>query len=316
MATNMYVFASFNRPDNKTDTISRAVRILSFKFTKDVYTPYTQLSAVFSTETTAFTHFGLPSEYSKVIFYVDSYPVHVGIIDSFKIVKENGMEKGIVTSRGFTSLLLENQLKPGLYQNISVNNLMELYNIPEVDYEKSSSQRDVFVDTSHSSVWDVLVSLSYMIHGSYPYIKGQNKVMMTAGSPEKRLEFDETTLLGYGTEMNTKKLVSSFHMANPDGEYGEYDYENPSANTYITRNVYENFDKRFLYDKEKVVPFYKALSTQGFMRNFCIYNGYKREDLYDTVSFGNVKNGVIKSIKITGDRTGIRTELSIFEENL
>lgn len=315
MGTNMTVFATFRRPDNKTNTISRAVRILSFKFTKDAYTPYTQLSAVFSTETTAFTPFGSPSEYSEVIFYVDSYPVHEGIIDSFKIIKENGIEKGIVKSRGFTSLLLDNQLKPGLYMNVSIDKLMNnYYTLPKVTHEQSTSENYIFVRNG-SSMWDALVSLSYKVHGTYPYIKETNKVMMTAGTPQKNLVFDDDTLLNYGSEMKTFRIVSDFHMSDIDDTYDKYSYNNPeAAEKKIVRHRYFDLDRRFLYSPEQALLFRNALAMRGWKRKFCTYNGYQKEDLYDTVSFGDVQNGIIKSISITGDRNGVKTELSVYED--
>ncbi len=308
----MTAFAIFMRPDG---TESRPFMIFSFRFTKDAYTPYTQLSAVFSTETTAFTPFGSPSEYSEVIFYVDSYPVHHGIIDSFKIVKENGIEKGIVTSRGFTSLLLENQLKPGLYTNISIDKLMnDYYTLPNVTHEESTSENYIFVKNG-SSMWDALVSLSYKLYGIYPHIKGQNKVMLTAGTPEKNLVFDETTLLNYGSEMKTVRIASDFHMADIDDTYDKYSYNNPeAAEKEIVRHRYFDLDRRFLYEPEQALLFRNAMAMRGWKRKFCTYNGYKREDLYDTVSFGDVQNGLIKSITITGDRNGIKTELSVYED--
>lgn len=312
MGTNMTVFASFKRPDN---TISRTARIISFKFTKDAYTPYTQLSAVFSTETSVFTPFGSPSEYSEIIFYIDSYVVHHGIIDSFKIIKENGMKKGIVTSRGFTSLLLENQLKPGLYMNISIDKLINgYYTLPNVTHQESTSENYIFVKNG-SSMWDALVSLSYKVHGTYPYIKRANQVMMTSETPEKNLVFYDSTLLNYGSEIKTTRLVSDFHMADIDDTYDKYSYNNPEvAGKQIVRHRYFDLDRRFLYSPEQALFFRNSMAMRGWKRKFCTYNGYKREDLYDTVSFGDVQNGIIKSITVTGDRNGIKTELSVYED--
>lgn len=308
----MVVFASFERRDH---TISRAVKILSFKFTKEAYTPYTQLSAVFSTETTAFTPFGSPSEYSEVVFYIDSHIVHHGIIDSLQIVKENGIEKGIVKSRGFTSLLLDNQLKPGLYMNVSVNSLIHnYYTLPQVESEESTSENYIFVKDG-SSMWDALVSLAYKVHGTYPYIKGTNKVMLTALSPEKSLTFSDDKLLNSGSEVNTTHFVSDFHMADIDDTYDNYSYNSPEVtDRKIVRHRYFDLDRRFLYSPEQALYFRDAIAMRGWKRKFCTYSGYNYEDLYDTVSFGDVQNGVIKSIEVTGDRSGIFTELSVYED--
>ncbi len=308
----MTAFAIFMRPDN---TESRAFKVLSFRFTKDAYTPYTQLSAVFSTETTVFTPFTSPYEYSDVIFYVDTYPVHHGIIDSFRITTENGFSKGTVKSRGFTSMLLDNQLKPGLYTKISIDKLInDYYTLPNVTHERSTSENYIYVKTG-SSMWDALVSLSYKVYGTYPYIKGLNKVMMTSGTPEKNLVFYDSTLLDYGVELNTVRLVSDFHMADVDDTYDKYSYSNSeTSDKKIVRHRYFDLDRRFLYSPEQALYFRNAIAMRGWKRKFCTYSGYKREDLFDTVSFGDVQNGIIKSILITGDRDGIKTELSVYED--
>lgn len=308
----MNAFAIFVRPDH---TESRAFRVLNFRFTKDAYIPYTQLSATFSAETTSFTPFGLPSEYSYVLFFVDSVLIHNGIIDNFRLTTENGMYKGTVKSRGFTSLLLDNQLEPGLYSKVSINKLMnDYYKIPNVTHEESTEENYIFVKNG-SSMWDALVSLSYKIHGTYPYIKDENKVMMTAGTPEKNLIFDENTLLNYGAEMKTTRLVSDFHMSDIDDTYNKFSYSNLEVNEKnIVRHRYFDLDRRFLYDPEQALHFRNAVAMRGWKRKFCTYNGYNFEDLYDTVTFGDVQNGIIKSILITGDRDGIQTELSVYED--
>lgn len=308
----MLAFAIFMRPDR---TESRAFRLFNFRFTKDAYIPYTQLSAAFSTETDYFTPFGSPSEYSYVLFYINSILVHNGIIDDFKITAENGITRGTVKSRGFTSLLLDNQLEPGLYTKTSIDKLInDYYTIPNVTHEASTEESYIFVKNG-SSMWDALVSLSYKIHGTYPYIKDENKVMMTVGEPEKNLVFDENTLLNYGSEMKTTRLVSDFHMSDLDDTYDKFSYNNPEVNAKnIVRHRYFDLDRRFLYAPEQALYFRNAVAMRGWKRKFCTYSGYKFEDLYDTVSFGDVQNGIIKSILITGDGDGIRTELSVYED--
>lgn len=306
------VYATFIRPDGTT---SRAVRVLSFKFIKEAYTPYTQLSAVFSTKTTAFTPFGSPSEYSEVTFFIESCIVHHGIIDSFKIIKKDGVTEGVLKSRGFTSLLLENQLKPGLYTNISIDKLMnDYYTIPNVTHEGSTSENYIFVRNG-SSMWDALVSLAYKVHGTYPHIKGTNKVVMIPETSERSLVFNDNKIVGCGSEIKTTRLVSDFHMADIDDTYDQFSYNNPTAaEKKIVRHRYFDLDRRFLYSPEQALCFRDAVAMRGWKRKFCIYGGYNGEDLYDTVSFGDVQNGIIKSISITGDKNGIFTELSVYED--
>lgn len=300
----------FSRPDG---TYGHSLSVLNFTFTKDAYTPYTQVSASFLIDNGTFSY--APEEYSEVTFYVNSCQVHRGIIDSFSIIRDHTAIRGVVRSRGFTSMLLDNQLKPGLYTNISINNLIDdYYTLYNVTHEKSNDKSYIYVK-SGSSMWDAIVNLSYKLYGTYPHIQGPNKVMMTKGSPARHVTFDDNTLISCGAEINTRRIASHFHMADVDDTYGNFEYVNQDAiDRNITRHRYFDLDRRFLYDPESAVIFRDAMASRGMCRKICTYSGYKKEDLYDTVSFEDVTDGIITSIKITGDRSGVQTELSIYND--
>lgn len=305
-------FLLFRRPDN---TESRASVIFNFQFVKEAYTPYTKMNAVFAVEENPFIPLSSPYEYSEVLLNISGCNVHHGIIDSFKIVTEHGVKKGIITSRGFTSLLLDNQLEPGLYMNISIDKLIdEYYQLPYVTHEKGETENYIYVKRG-TSMWDAVVSLSYKLYNTYPYINGQNKIMLMTGTPERELVFNDDSLLNYGAEVNTRRLVSDFHMEDTDGIYGKFGFHNSQAEEKnIVRNKYFDLDRRFLYEPEKASEFRNNIAMRSWKRTFCTYSGYSNEDLYDTVSFGNIVNRRIKSIKITGDRKGIQTELSVYDD--
>lgn len=305
-------FLIFRRPDGNE---SRASVIFNFQFTKEAYTPYTKMNAVFAVAENTFIPFGSPYEYSEVFLNIGGYNVHHGIIDSFKIITEHGVKKGIITSRSFTSLLLDNQLEPGLYMNISIDKLIdEYYHLPYVIHEKGETENYIYVKRG-TSMWDAVVSLAYKLYNTYPYINGQNKIMLMAGTPEKELVFNDDNLLNYGAEVNTRRLVSDFHMEDVDGTYGKFGFHNLQAKERnIVRNKYFDLDRRFLYEPEKASEFRNDIAMRGWKRTFCTYSGYNNEDLYDTVSFGDIVKGRIKSIKVTGDRKGIQTELSVYDD--
>lgn len=294
---------------------SRALCVFSFQFTKEAYTPYTKVSASFAVTENTFSPLVSPSAYSEVIFNIETYNIHYGIIDSFSITTENGVKTGVITSRGFTSMLLDNQLAPGLYTNISIDKLIdEYYRFPDVTHEKGETENYIYVKRG-TSMWDAAVSLAYKLYGTYPYVKGRNKIMLTVGNPSKELTFDDSTLLNYGAEINTRRLVSDFHMEDVDGTYGKFEFHNAEAETKnIVRNRYFELDKRFLYGPEKALEFRNDIAMRGWKRTFCTYSGYSGEDLYDTVSFGDTVGGRIKCIKITGDKKGIQTELSVYDD--
>lgn len=305
------VSAIFVKPDG---TESKTTRILKFSFQKESYMPYTELSMTFSANQALFNSFDSPFDYSYVMFYLDDECVHKGIIDDFKLTDESGVKIGILKSRGFTSLLLDNHYEPGLHMNISIDNLIDCYNLPFVEHEQSTDTSYIYVKPN-SSMWDAVVNLSYKLYGTYPYIKGQNMVKMTIDAPEKTLQFDDSKIFFKGSEINTRRLVSDFHMADIDDTYESFNYENNQVKQKkIFRNRYFDLDQRFLYDPEKALHFRNAMQSRAWKRHFIAYNGTNKEDLFDAVSFGNIVNGRIRAIKVTGDKNGIQTELSVYED--
>ncbi|MDE6520557.1 MAG: hypothetical protein K2K91_08940 [Ruminococcus sp.] len=305
------VSAIFVRPDGEE---SKTIRVLNFSFEKESYMPYTKLSMTFSANEALFNSFDSPFDYSYVMFYLNDECVHKGIIDDFKLTDESGVKIGILKSRGFTSLLLDNHYEPGMHTNISIDNLIDCYNLPFVEHEPSTDTSYIYVKPN-SSMWDAVVNLSYKLYGTYPYIKGQNMVKMTIDAPEKTLEFDESRIFFKGSEINTRRLVSDFYMADIDDTYGNFYHENIQAKQKkIIRNRYFDLDQRFLYEPEKALHFRNTMQSRAWKRYFIAYNGTNKEDLFDAVSFGNIVNGRIRAIKVTGDKNGIQTELSVYED--
>lgn len=306
------VSAIFVRPDGEK---SKTTNILNFSFEKESYMPYTKLSMTFSANEAIFNSFESPFDYSYVMFYFDDKCVHKGIIDRFKLTDESGIKRGVLKSRGFTSLLLDNHFEPGLHTNISIDNLINKYKLPFVEHEPSTDISYIYVK-QNSSMWDAVVNLSYKLYGTYPYIKGDNIVKMTIDEPENTFEFDNSKIFFKGSEINTVRLVSDFHMADIDDTYEKFNYTNNQVKQKkIVRNRYFDLDNRFLYQPEEALNFRNAMQARAWQRHFVVYNGNNKEDLFDAVSFGNIVNGRIRAIKVTGDKNGIQTELSVYEDS-
>ena len=77
-----------------------------------------------------------------------------------------------IESRGFTSLLCQNQIEPGLKTNISFNSLMDVYyTLPYVTHEDNSDTGNYIYVKDNSNMWDGVVNLSYKLYGNYPFIR-------------------------------------------------------------------------------------------------------------------------------------------------
>lgn len=283
-------------------------KLQSFSFVKDAYTPYTQLSAqVFAEEEDYMS-------ISEIFLYVGEKLVHHGLIDSLKATRMNGRKIVTLASRGFTSLLCQNQIEPGMKMGISINDLMEgYYTLPYVTHENNSDKSGYIFVKSSSTMWDGVVNLSYKLTGMYPYIRGTNCVRITAEQDPSVFLYDEEELTESGLAYSYKRMFSNFHMSDIDGNYGEYELEDSVVtNRKIVRHKYFEIDKQFLYSPSDALEYRDKFAKRGDFRYFCRYIGYNGEDLCDMVSFGYAQNKRIGRVEISGDSGGISTELSVY----
>ncbi len=284
--------------------------VYRFSFIKEAYTPYSYFSAMFDAD-------DMPDdEWLYARFNVNYNNISQGVVDTLKIVEENGKKMGYVTARSYTSLLLENQLPPGMYSRLSINKLFEDYfKLETITHEDNSDESYIFVKQG-SSMWDGVVNLSYKLTGRYPYIRSENVIMISDPQDPMNLTFNDDVILRIGSELDTRRLISSFHMADIEGNYGTYNLTNQEADARdIVRNRYFDLDRRFLYDPLQGCQFRDAMANRKFKRKFFTYSGYMGEDLGDRVTFGDVENGRISAVRITGNISGLFTELSVYEDS-
>ena len=294
---------------NRNGSEKNTSNIINIRFYKEAYTPYTKLTAEF------FNKNSFPDDTYEVRLVVDGRVMHQGIIDTYKRIKCQTGERCIVTSRGFTSLLTENQLPPGMYTDISFNKLFDSYfTLPNITHESNTQSSYIYVKKG-TPMWDGAVNLAYKLTGKYPYIRTANKVMMSMPDSPKSLTYTTDKVFEYGTEINTRYMVSHYHMADINGEYGTYDYTSAEAvSRNIIRHRHFELDRRFLNSPELACAFRGALSMRAYKRHYFTFEGYHGEDLNDIVTFDTIQEKRIKALKFTAGQNGVFTEVSVYED--
>ena len=283
--------------------------VLSFRFDKDIYMPYTTLTARIRT----------PSEIanaSEVLLSVNGFTVHHGLLDSIKQEQKAGFRFITISSRGFTSLLCQNQIEPGLKMNISFNMLMEdFYTLPYVTHENDPDDSSYLYIIPNTSMWDAAVNLTYKRRGTYPYIRGSNTVMMSPVASPVTFDFSNEQFISLGTEHINSRLASDYHMADINGDYGTFDlHDSDAAALKIVRHKYFDLDMRFLYNPQQALVYRDKYDFRGRERVFCSYSGYHSEDLCDVISFGSVSSERIGSVTIRGSSRGVFTETGVYRD--
>ena len=285
-------------------------RVLSFSFRKEVYTPFTALTARFAAPESD------PVPVTEVLFYLGGKLIHHGTADSYTVTRSGGSYIGTLRSRGFSSMLRQNQMQPGLYTGISLNKLMDtMVHIPYVTHEEDSDESGYIYVKYGSDLWDAIANFSYKKQQTYPYIRSTNCVMMSPYPQPESFAYADSQLLETGSELNTKNMVSHLHMEDIDGQYGTFDLTDPDAAArQIVRHRYFELDMRFLYQPQEALAFRDKFAARAFRTEFCSYSGYNGEDLCDLLSFGSVSDRRISAVSISGGPSGIITKLSAYRD--
>lgn len=279
--------------------------IMSFTFEKDAYTPYTSFSAEFSGSGDT-----LPTDCYGVKLRLNGKLLHFGMTDTYRITRSSNYRSGFISSRGYTSVLTENQLPAGLYTGMTIDKLFDSFHtLPNITHESNYDSSYIFVKQG-SSMWDGIANLSYKLYGRYPYIRGANKVTMSLPETPDSVNIESTKIFQYGTITDTRKLASDFHMQDIEGNYGNFDLrETEAVNRSIVRHRYFELDRRYLNDPPLACEYRNMLAKSWLKRRFLTYSEYNGEDLYDHVTGGSISDKAVIRIKITGNSRGISTNL-------
>lgn len=284
-------------------------KIISFTFRKDAYQSYTSFGAKFYGDIPA------AENVSEVLLNINNRTIHHGLADNISVTTSAGGSFVSVSSRSFTSLLLQNQIETGLKSDISINNLMNsFYTLPYVTHEDSSTKSYIYVK-SNSSMWDGIVNLSYKIHGTYPYIRGTNQIRMTQVENPSVFEYSDSEIISRGVSTSERKLISHFHMSDINGDFGEFELsDNDIISHNIVRHRFFELDRQFLYQPQQALEYRLKYAARGRKKIFCTYNGYNGEDLFDLATFGTVQNKHIGTLTINGSSSGVITEIGVYKD--
>ncbi len=280
---------------------------VSFVYEKEAYTPYTSLKAVVYGD-------NLPDDITEVKFNIDGYHIHHGFVDSYRVTRRNGINQGTLVSRGFTALLTENQLPPGMYTDMTLDKLFDDYiSFPYIEHESNMQSSYIYVNKG-ASIWDGIANLSYKVAGVYPYVAESNTVMMSMPNETREIICDKENMYAYGTEIMTRRMVSSYSMADISGEYGAFSAVSAEAEARnIIRHRHFELDRRFLNNPDMACQYKMMMSERGYKRHFFTFVGFQGQDLKDVAVLDELGKRRINAVKVKGGKNGVFTEISVYD---
>lgn len=280
-------------------------RCVSCYFAKDVYTPYTYFEGTFMTDRTDLLNI------REVLFYIDGSNIHHGLVDTVDFCTMQNCNYVKVKSKGFTSLLCQNQPEPGMKPSSDLATVMSEFTIPHVTYESTSTMNYIYVKEG-STLWDAAANFNFRLNGMYPYIEGTNRVRVTLKTPGT-LTIPEKDIIKSGVLYDYTKIISHLHMKDVDGTYGAFSGQNPHAiEREIIRHKQIPLDMQYLNDPGTGLLFKLNFSLRGCRCAYIQYDGYNGEDLNDTLSYRSLADQRIKKIEISGGNGMVKTLLGVY----
>lgn len=293
--------------DVSGSTLTEA-QCLYFRLEKERYTPCTRLTARFLTSRSGF---GDPA---SAAFRLDGQLLHEGILDTLKVTKQRGMQTVEVTSVGFTSLLLRNQMAAGMLTGVTLRSLMEQYTVPGVSYEGGITQTNYVWVKEGTSQWDAIVNYAYKYNQGYPYISGANEVRLTR-KDTAGIVLAGNALLSAGHLLDYTNMVSHIHMADAEGNADTFSLENPAATARnIARHRQIPLDLQYAANPADCLTQKLRYSMRGCKGDWAEYPGYHGEDLERHITLGSFAAGYISALTITGAGGRITTGVTLYRD--
>lgn len=291
------------------DVLLQETSCLAAVLEREIYTPYSTMTAKF---------FASGADYSgitRLSLYHRGNCVYEGLADSVRRFRRDNRDFVQVTSRSFTSVLVQNEIPGGLHTDMTMAKLMTgFYSFPHVYYEDSPETGYIYVREG-TSIWDSIVHFCYKLTGNYPFIY-RNTVRMSEPDTVQEIHLTDAQVLEYGTEQDTTKLISHFHMADIAGTEDAYSLENPTASEAgIVRHKYLALDQQYLYSPQQALVFRSLFSQRGCTAKYVTYSGFLREYLCDRVTYGTfLQNAKICRVRMVCNGMGIRTTLWAYQD--
>lgn len=281
-----------------------------FRYVKEMYTPYVYFEGKFlSTEMEI-------GEITMIEFWKNYTMLHRGLVDSIEIIQSNNRPTVYVRSKGFTSLLCQNQPEPGIMKEANLEKIIATFpDIPYITYEDTDNENYIYIKDG-STVWDAICNLCYRKKGIYPYIEQANKVRISPKNVYMHMTISEGKVIEKGVKHDFTRLISHIHMQDIEGSYSFYNQESTAA---LSRNIIRHkqipLDRQFLYNPSEAPDYKLKFSMRGMIYRYIKYDGFMNDDLFDLITCGDFfRRARIHRVETVFDGGRVLTEIGNYND--
>lgn len=279
--------------------------IITVRLVKDRYTPYSELTASLMPEENVTL-----SDIRRVAFYIGSKRLHYGPADYVRTRVRGGRTVLELISRGVTLMLGQNEPEPGVWAKVSLTEIMKSYSpSSEITYESGTAAVNYVNINEKSTLWEAIGVYAVKAYGRRAYIKGDSQVAVSLSSSS--VDISRCTMIEYGSQLDTRLMLSKIYMKNVDGDYG-YSYSSSGIVPFgIVREKYYGLDRQWLSNVNTGLKDRIDHAEREHFVEHITYEGYCGEDITDRImcSGTSVHRKRVSRIEITLDNKGLRTKL-------
>ena len=284
--------------DGRTVQLSRC---LQFTFVRERYQPFAALHIRMFVD--------CPDDQPVAVrFFLGSMLLHEGIPQKAVYTYEQNQWILQVSSRSYTAALTKNQLVPGIYSDLTLQQIMETYQLPQIVYDNSMQAINYIYVKDNAAMWDTVIAYNYKLCKGYPYIRVPNMLCMMPQTGTDTIALPMHAVLKMTEGSECSEMFSRIDMANATGEYGSFSMTNPEAvRRGIVRVRQMLLDRQYLFDPDSALSFRIAVGNRKLLSKSVTYAGYCFEDIEDLVQVGELFTARVSRITVSGNAKGIVT---------
>lgn len=256
--------------------------IISLRYEKERYTPFTRLSGEFYCPSDA--TFG---EIMTIALYSGTTVIHNGWPVSSEIYRRDGRTVAKISSYSYSSALSSNQCPDGLISDVNLTSLVNQagFTLPGITFQEDTPTVNYVNYYNGTSLWDGIVSYSIRACSKYPYLSGSSLIMIEPPESVRTLEVNSAGMIARGYISDFSKMVSKISMKAIDGEGEGYSVTNMLASRRnIIRSREIPFDREWIMDPEEGLNQRVNYSMRACSVDRFTLPGYYDADIMERIS--------------------------------
>lgn len=287
---------------------------VALTLTKERYTPFFTLDFTFLASSQQSIPVG---DTVSVRLMYGSTGIFFGRAASLKLTEQSGSRLYTGRAFGFTKTLGTSDAVPGMIFDCTLSSLAQANVImPNVNYQQVSDEAPYIYVKESDTIWSAIAALSIKLYENYPYTVGENTVYIKK-TGQAEIDYSNERITEMSSGISFANAVSKIYMQGTEGTYEFSATDREAVRRGIIRERYIPLDRQWLSSPETGLKHKMYFARRGGIYRSFTYQGFKNEQLCDTVSFScgeEQYTGEVSKLILRADRRGIFTTITSYDD--